>query len=461
MMCDVRCMAKSNNIMVTVCVVTYNQEQWIRQTLDSILAQKTNYPFEVIIGEDHGTDGTRGICQEYADTYKNVTLMPLTDNLGVTANWIRCVQAGTGKYIMTCAGDDWWHNENKIQLQVDYMESHPECVVCHTDIDEYNELTAHTIPGIKHAQGIIPPEGKIQKEILAGKEYISAVTMCIRRETFEKYIPADEFARRKFPREDWPTLLILSSQGEINYLPVSTATYRVGQESITRTSDYEKIFVRVQRDKEMTEYLYSQFPELGEYTAGDYFDNIGYHYALLAAYRNNDYCAARKFARMDKYPTKGTRMARTWLTFNLFRILQKYRDGESITHKLKNSTKLREFIRFGIVGTLSTVMHYGLYYLLNIVMNVNVAYTIGYVLAWLFNFYMSAHYTFKSETSVKRGVGFALSHGINYVLHMVLLNLFLWLGLSETWAPVPVFCIVIPINFILVRYVFRSKYFEK
>ena len=123
--------------------------------------------------------------------------------------------------------------------------------------------------------------------------------------------------------------------------------------------------------------------------------------------------------------------------------------------------KIREFIRFGIVGAFVTVLHYGLYYLLNLVMNVNVAYTIGYVVALLCNFYLTAHFTFKSETSVKRGVGFALSHGINYALHIGLLNLFLWLGLSETWAPVPVFSIAIPVNFILVRYVFRSKYFEK
>lgn len=125
------------------------------------------------------------------------------------------------------------------------------------------------------------------------------------------------------------------------------------------------------------------------------------------------------------------------------------------------SQQLREFIRFGIVGVIATGIHYGLYYVLNLIMNVNVAYTIGYVVAWFSNFYLSAHFTFKTQASLKRGVGFALSHGINYVLHMVLLNFFLWLGLSETWAPVPVFCIAIPVNFILVRHVFTSKYFQR
>lgn len=121
--------------------------------------------------------------------------------------------------------------------------------------------------------------------------------------------------------------------------------------------------------------------------------------------------------------------------------------------------KLKEFIRFAIVGVISTGIHYGLYYLLNLVINVNVAYTIGYVIAWGCNFYLTAHFTFKSKTSFKRGVGFVVSHEINYALHMALFNLFLWIGLSETLAPIPVYCIAVPVNFILVRYVFKSGKF--
>ncbi len=315
-------MKKKNDIMVTVCVVTYNQEQWIRQTLDSILAQQTVYPFEIIIGEDHGTDGTRAICQEYADKYENVTLLPLRENLGVTANWIQCVQAGKGKYIMTCAGDDWWHNPNKIQLQVDFMEAHLDCVVCHTDYNTYNQRTEILIKAYNQANGINPPQGMIQQEVIAGKERISAVTVCLRRDTFELHVPANEFAYRRFPREDWPTILVMSAYGKINYIPKSTATYRVGQESISRTSDYEKIIRRAQQDKKMTEYLYALFPELGPFEDGPYFDNIGYHNALLAAYRNDDYKSAHKYALMDKHQTMATRMAINWIMFKFFRGIQ-------------------------------------------------------------------------------------------------------------------------------------------
>lgn len=319
-------MAHKSNIMVTVCIVTYNQEQWIRQTIESILTQQTDYPFEIIIGEDYGTDGTRAICQEYADKYDNITLLPSPTNFGVTANWIHCIQAGTGKYIMSCAGDDWWHNPNKIQMQVDFMEQHPECCICHTDIDEYNENTGIKKESVKQSNGILPPEGKIQKISLSGRDHISAVTMCIRRSTFEQYVPADEFARRRFPREDWPTILVLSAYGDVRYLPISTATYRIGQESITRTSDYETIIKRTQKDKEMTEYLYTLFPEWGPFKDGPWFDNIGYHYALMAAYRNDDYNAAHEFAQKDQYPSLATYMAISKITFKLFRFIQRKRN---------------------------------------------------------------------------------------------------------------------------------------
>lgn len=312
-------MKEKRDIMVTVCVVTYNQERWIRQTLDSILTQETKYPFEVIIGEDHGTDGTRAICQEYANRYENVTLLPSKENLGVTANWIQCIKAGHGKYLMVCAGDDFWHNPNKIQLQVDFMEAHLDCVYCHTDYDVLNIGSGEITHYFNSTNKIYPLEGRIQKEILNGTANIDTVTACIRRSTFEQYVPADEFARRRFPREDWPTQLVIAAHGDILYIPESTVTYRVGQESITRTSNYERIIKRAQLDKEMTEYLYSLFPEWGPFEDGPYFDNIGYHEAMLAAYRNNDYKAARKYAKMDRYPNHAAKMTQTWITFQLYR----------------------------------------------------------------------------------------------------------------------------------------------
>lgn len=125
--------------------------------------------------------------------------------------------------------------------------------------------------------------------------------------------------------------------------------------------------------------------------------------------------------------------------------------------RLLANTKIREFIRFVIVGVLATVIHYGIYLLLLHYMHTNVSYTIGYVISFICNFFMSNFFTFKSKPTIKKGVGFGISHVINYMLHITLLNLFIFLGLSEKIAPVFVFAIVIPINFMLVRFVFKSE----
>ncbi len=119
--------------------------------------------------------------------------------------------------------------------------------------------------------------------------------------------------------------------------------------------------------------------------------------------------------------------------------------------------KLLEFVRFCIVGVFATALHYGIYLLLMRIMNVNVAYTIGYLISFVCNFYLTAKFTFKSAANAKKGVGFAISHAINYCLHIILLNFFIWIGVSKQLAPIPVYCIVIPVNFILVRFVFKTK----
>lgn len=305
--------------IVSVLIVTYNQEQWIAQTIESILAQQTTYPFEVIIGNDCSTDGTRAICESYAAKYNNVRVLSYAKNKGVVGNWVECIKESSGKYIMNCAGDDYWHNPNKIQLQVDFMEKHPNCVISHTDYDRLLVKTNKIISSYNQTKGITPPTGSIQKEVLSGKERMSAVTLCYRAEELKKYCPLDTYVSMCFPREDWPTILIMAAYGDIEYIPVSTATYRVGQVSITNTIDYDKIRRRYQLDKQMTEYIYTLFPSFGEFKDGDWYDSYVYHSLLRAAYENNDYKSAKEFAKKD--PTNGLlkKMARSFFTFYMFR----------------------------------------------------------------------------------------------------------------------------------------------
>ena len=125
--------------------------------------------------------------------------------------------------------------------------------------------------------------------------------------------------------------------------------------------------------------------------------------------------------------------------------------------------KLGEVIRFGIVGVAATLLQYVIYLGLVYVIPSDVsdgqkqlfsslAMTLGYVISFVFNFIASTKFTFKVKANAKRGAGFALSHAVNYLLQMVTLNFFIWLGLSNKLAPIPMFCICVPVNFILVRF---------
>ncbi len=131
--------------------------------------------------------------------------------------------------------------------------------------------------------------------------------------------------------------------------------------------------------------------------------------------------------------------------------------------KVIMSGKLGEVVRFAIVGVLATLLQYAIYYGLIQFIGAgaskadahlwsSVAMTVGYVLSFVFNFIASTRFTFRVKANVRRGAGFLFSHVVNYTLQMLTLNLFLWLGLSRQLAPIPMFCICVPVNFILVRF---------
>lgn len=120
---------------------------------------------------------------------------------------------------------------------------------------------------------------------------------------------------------------------------------------------------------------------------------------------------------------------------------------------------LGEVFRFGIVGSVATILHYAIYLFFNryIKNSPTLTYSIGYAFALVFNFLMSNYFTFKTKPTAKKGLGFGFSHFINYSLHILLLNLFLYLGLPKAYAPIPVYCVAIPVNFTLVSFFLKKK----
>ena len=121
-----------------------------------------------------------------------------------------------------------------------------------------------------------------------------------------------------------------------------------------------------------------------------------------------------------------------------------------------NKKLFGQAIRFCIVGVMAVAIHYVIYLLLKQWMVHVVAFAIGYFISFIANFFMTAKFTFKKDATTKKGVGFLGAHIINFILQTSLLQLFLWLGVNENFAPIPVYCIAVPVNFMLVRFVFRK-----
>ena len=129
---------------------------------------------------------------------------------------------------------------------------------------------------------------------------------------------------------------------------------------------------------------------------------------------------------------------------------------KSRSHRLLSHPRWA-FMRFVAVGAFATALHYGLYLVLRAWMPLSLAYTVGYVVSFVANFYLTAYFTFHSAPSWRKLAGMAGAHGVNYLLHICLLNLFLWLGVRSALAPIPVFAIAVPVNFLLVKFVFKRS----
>lgn len=124
---------------------------------------------------------------------------------------------------------------------------------------------------------------------------------------------------------------------------------------------------------------------------------------------------------------------------------------------MRNASMLHTFVRFGLVGGLATALHYGLYCLFCMYMGPNWAFSLAYLLSFVANFLLTSYFTFGTMPTWGKLVGHAGAHVLNYLLQLALLNLFLWLGIPEMIAPLPVFAVSVPVNFLVVRFVFTNK----
>jgi len=115
--------------VVSVALITYNHEKYIRQALDSTLSQVVDFEYEIVVGEDYSVDRTREILEEYAQKYpKRFVLIFRPSNIGATKNLFDTLTHCSGRYIATLEGDDFWNNPYKLRKQVDFLDKNKEFI---------------------------------------------------------------------------------------------------------------------------------------------------------------------------------------------------------------------------------------------------------------------------------------------------------------------------------------------
>jgi glycosyltransferase involved in cell wall biosynthesis len=272
-------------------MITYNHAPYISQAIESVLIQKTNFTFELVIGEDCSTDNTHEIVMKYKNKYPEIiNLLPSEHNLGLMKNMYRTEKACRGKYIAYCEGDDYWHRSDKLQIQSDYLEIHPECGLIHSDYNRLFNKSGKTIYNYVQTEKSIPPDDLDFYKILHGGKaiYILLCSVMVRKDLLWKVIDEDPYIYQTatFLTGDTVRWAEISLLAKTAYINESLATNRLLEESVSRTKDLNKQINFGKNNRELFMYLIDKH-KLSKNERRKH-EIIWCDYALLQAFHNNN-----------------------------------------------------------------------------------------------------------------------------------------------------------------------------
>lgn len=213
---------------VSVCVPTYQHEAYIAQMLDGALAQKTNFSYEVVVGDDGSTDGAPAIIRAYAEKYPDkIRAFLHPENLGPKEprefagrnNVLHLLKACRGEYVALCEGDDYWTDPQKLQKQVDFLDAHPDFAICHHNVRvTYEDGSPEHLFNAPEQKSVSTID-----DLLADRWFIATASLLYRN-----YFLTEDFApwHAKAAAGDWALVLQLAARGDIGYLPDVMSVYR-------------------------------------------------------------------------------------------------------------------------------------------------------------------------------------------------------------------------------------------
>lgn len=216
--------------LLSICIITYNQERYIRQAIDSVLMQDVSFDWQLIVADDCSTDSTRDILREYKAKYpERVHLILQKKNVGPEANWLDLIDYPKTKYVLYAEGDDYLTDPTKLQRQVDFLETHKDYSMCFHPVKVLHEDN----PDIDE---IFPvAEQRFHKKTLGMNDLLKAnfiqTNSVMYRWRFTRESVKDIYPRGVAPG-DWFLHLLHADQGKIGFMDRVMAVYRRHREGI-------------------------------------------------------------------------------------------------------------------------------------------------------------------------------------------------------------------------------------
>lgn len=241
-----------NSPLVSISCIAFNQYNYIRECLDGLLMQQTNFEYEILIHDDASTDGTAEIIKEYWILHPKI-IKPIFQRVnqyskGVYISATYNFPRAKGKYIAMCEGDDYWIDSLKLQKQVDYMENNLDCDLVYTQVKQYKQSDERFLRD--------PFGGPFERfSDLIKQNTIPSLTVLLKKDILDNYLNEVEPEKQKWLLGDYPLWLYVALFGKIHYVPEKTGVYRIRIESLSHSKDFKKIKNLIESDFAMRHYF--------------------------------------------------------------------------------------------------------------------------------------------------------------------------------------------------------------